>query len=121
MFFKKNKPTTQADPAAVKSENTTTVPSENVSVSDIIEADKEKQIPTTGADSRSISSSESRRKVETTGLNEAKALDHLDAEEEIIYPTGAKLAFITFALCISVFLMALVCFTQLFQAGFREC
>jgi hypothetical protein len=34
-------------------------------------------------------------------------LDKVDDEEDIVYPTGAKLASITFALCISVFLLAL--------------
>ncbi len=47
--------------------------------------------------------------MESTGLDEAKALDKMDGEEDIVYPTGAKLALITLALCLSVFLMALVC------------
>ena len=47
--------------------------------------------------------------METIALDEARVLDEMDEEEEIVYPTGAKLAFITFALCLSVFLMALVC------------
>jgi hypothetical protein len=106
MFFKKSKPAEALDPAVPQTEVSTATPSENVSVSDI-EQEKEKNITTAAPDSRSIRSSDSRRKTETTGLDEAKALDHL--EDEIVYPTGAKLAFITFALCISVFLMALVC------------
>ena len=107
MLFKKNNPAAEPlDPAVSRSEETTTaVSSENVSVADI-EHEKERQPPTNTADARSVSSSESRRKVETTGLEEAKALDHMEDETE--YPSGAKLGFITFALCISVFLMALV-------------
>ena len=108
MFFKKSKPAEAANPAPVTSEATPVAPSENVSLSEISHA-KEKEIATVSPDSRSISSSDSKRKVETTGLDEAKALDRVDEEEEIVYPTGAKLAFITFALCLSVFLMALVC------------
>ena len=44
--------------------------------------------------------------MEETPLEEAAALDKLD--DEIEYPTGAKLAIITAALCLSVLLMALV-------------
>lgn len=103
MFFKKSKPAEAANAPAVTSTQPSAVPSENVSVSDI-EQEKEKQRSTTAAESRSINSGT----VETTGLDEAKALDRTDDEAEIEYPTGTKLAFITFALCISVFLMALV-------------
>ena len=107
MFFKKNKPAEAPDLAVPTAEPTTAaVPSENVSVSDI-EQEKERNVTTAAPESRSTHSSESKRKIETTGLDEAKALDHV--EDEIVYPTGAKLAFITFALSISVLLMALVC------------
>jgi MFS transporter, DHA2 family, glioxin efflux transporter len=105
MMFKKNTPTSPADLPAITSEQST-VPSENVSNSDV-SLEKEKDIPQVAGEARSTSSSESRRKVETTGLDEAKALDKPDDEEDIVYPTGAKLASITFALCISVFLLAL--------------
>lgn len=44
--------------------------------------------------------------VETTPVKEAEALDKLS--DEIVYPTGSKLAIITLALCLSVFLVALV-------------
>ena len=43
---------------------------------------------------------------EETAVEEAAALDKLSEEPE--YPKGAKLAIITAALCLSVFLMALV-------------
>jgi hypothetical protein len=99
MLFKKSK---AAEAAPAKSEATTVAPSENVSEKEV---EQEKEVPTIPADTRSISSSSS-NKMETTGLEEAKALDKPD--DEIVYPTGAKLAFITFALCLSVFLMALV-------------
>lgn len=106
MFFKKNKPAQAVDPVIPQPEQSTTLPpSENISVSDMGQ-EKETQLPTNTADARSVSSSESRPKLETTGLEETKALDPM--EEEIEYPKGAKLATITFALCISVFLMALV-------------
>ncbi len=116
MLFRKSKPADAADPSAIKPEESTAIPSENVSVSDM-SAEKEKEAHAANTDSRSISSSKSKRKVETTGLDGAKALDKLEEEEEeeeeeIVYPTGAKLAFITFALCLSVFLMALVCVTH---------
>lgn len=39
-------------------------------------------------------------------MEEAEALDKLS--DEVEYPTGSKLAIITLALCLSVFLVALV-------------
>ncbi|ERF75088.1 hypothetical protein EPUS_04870 [Endocarpon pusillum Z07020] len=103
MLFKKSKPAEAADPSLAKSEATPVAPSENVSISELSQ-EKEKEV---SPDSRSLSSANSKRNMEPTGSDEAKALDEVDEEEEIIYPTGAKLAFITFALCLSVFLMAL--------------
>ena len=47
-----------------------------------------------------------KRVVEETPVEEAAALDKLSEEPE--YPTGAKLFVISVALCLSVFLMALV-------------
>lgn len=44
--------------------------------------------------------------VKTTPVEEAAALEKLN--DEIVYPSGAKLAIITTALCLSVFCMALV-------------
>lgn len=44
--------------------------------------------------------------VEITPVEEAEALDKLS--DEVEYPTGSKLAIITLALCLSVFLVALV-------------
>jgi hypothetical protein len=113
MVFKMSKPTDTADQATAKSEDTTGASSNNLAVPDI-ERETEKQTPASAADSRTTSSSESKRKAETTASDEAKALEKMD--DEVEYPTGTKLAFITFALCISVFLMALVCLPS-YQVG----
>ncbi|MCJ1299880.1 MFS sugar transporter [Hypocenomyce scalaris] len=56
-------------------------------------------------DSGGISSGPGEKIIETTPLEEAEALDKLS--DEIEYPTGSKLAVITLALCLSVFLVAL--------------
>jgi hypothetical protein len=110
MLFKKSKPASAVEPppALIKSEETTTTnPSEDVSVSDMAQ-EKETTASAPLTDSRSISSSESRTKKETTVSDSANALDlPAGKEEEIVYPTGAKLGFITLALCLSVLLMAL--------------
>lgn len=110
MFFKKSKPADTAEGTVVKSEQSNVAPSESVSVSEI-----EKELTTVDGAARSTSSSESKHKVETTGLEEVKALDRF--EDDTVYPTGAKLAFITFALSLSVFLMALVCVVLRHQFG----
>ena len=49
--------------------------------------------------------------VQETAIQEAAALDKMSDEPE--YPKGVKLAIITAALCLSVFLMALVCALRL--------
>lgn len=106
MFFKKSKPSDTADLApATQVEPTSVIPSESVSASEFSH-EKEKEIREINADARSASSSESKRKVET-GLDEAKSSDTVENESDIVYPTGAKLASITIALCLSVFLVAL--------------
>ena len=61
-------------------------------------------------DSGSISSGPGEKIIETTPLEEAEALDKLS--DEVEYPTGSKLAVITLALCLSVFLVALVRLSQ---------
>lgn len=50
------------------------------------------------------------KNVQTTPVEEAEALDKLSDEGE--YPSGSKLAIITLALCLSVFLVALVRLSQ---------
>ena len=80
--------------------------SENTSMSQL-----EKDVHASSSRSPSVRSTGSRdaekKVVEETPLEEAEALDKLDDEQE--YPTGAKLNIITASLCLSVFLMALVC------------
>lgn len=49
--------------------------------------------------------------VEETAVQEAAALDKMT--DELEYPTGMKLAVITIALALSVFLVALVCLIPL--------
>ena len=66
------------------------------------------------ASSSSRSSSPKETKVvEETPLEEAAALDKLSDEPD--YPTGGKLAIITLALCLSVFLVALVWICYILQ------
>lgn len=68
-----------------------------------------------------------KRDVELTPIQEAAALDKLSDEDE--YPSGIKLFVITIALCLSVFLVALVgvqranqyssfCFTDMLINGY---
>ena len=114
MLFKKNKPIATADPTPVKSQDPTLAASENVTVSDLGH-EQEKEVGSSGTDSRSLSSDDSRHKAETTGLGEAAEVDNL--EDEVVYPSGAKLAFITFALSLSVFCVALVCDSGVSTSG----
>ena len=74
------------------SEASTAVPSDNPSTDNM---SKEITTPAQGE-----------KVVESSGLEEAAALDKLS--EEPVYPSGIKLAIITVALCLSVFLVALV-------------
>jgi hypothetical protein len=100
----------------VKSEATTAVPSQNVSTADlegsikeendaqpvVVEEEDEAQ-PRTSAEPAKAT-----EKIEkSTAVEEAKALDTPE-EAEIEYPHGLKLTVITLALCLSVFLVALV-------------
>lgn len=73
-------------------------------------SDLEKPAPALASSSgsvRSDSHGNGEKVVETTALEEIAAVDKL-SDDEHEYPTGGKLAVITAALCLSVFLMALV-------------
>jgi hypothetical protein len=109
-----------------KSEATTAVPSQNVSTADLegsIKEEKDVQPVVGEKDTQPVvvvvakedgaqprTSAEpakaTEKKEESAALEEAKALDTEEAEIE--YPHGLKLAVITLALCLSVFLVALV-------------
>ncbi|KAL9623094.1 MAG: hypothetical protein Q9160_002608 [Pyrenula sp. 1 TL-2023] len=68
---------------------------------------EKREVPTEPAvERRSSESVRGERKLETTALEEAKELDR-PQDDDIEYPTGLKLAIITIALCLSVFLVAL--------------
>ena len=100
----------------VKSEATTIVPSQNVSTTDLPTHPKEeKDSQPEVAEAESTSSAEpaepaqpAEKTEETTAVEEAKALDKPEADFEVEYPHGPKLVIITVALCLSVFLVALV-------------
>ncbi|KAI9731054.1 MAG: MFS sugar transporter [Cirrosporium novae-zelandiae] len=101
-FFKSKDASNTAES---KSEVSTAVPSINNSAS---EMDKEKEIHDTSSVGNGEvvnTTDEKPNTLETTALEEAKALDNLEEEPE--YPTGVKLAIVTLALCLAVFLMAL--------------
>lgn len=86
-----------------KSRATTVVPSQNGSVSDL-EKEKLPAPPVSPFESGDLP--RDRKEIETSGEAEAKGLEKL--EDELEYPSGPKLALITLALCMSVFLVALV-------------
>ncbi len=129
-FLSSKQLSTISNPAVARSEATTAVPSQNASDTDLAAGEKEKdaqpvvmetqsgntpfqekdaQPVVTGAHSRG-SSDPPMKTEEFTALEEAEALErpHATEEEEINYPTGLKLAVILLALCLSVFLVALV-------------
>jgi hypothetical protein len=119
MTFLNHKSSATSDPAMVKSEATTVVPSQNVSASDLPTHPKEeKESEPVVAEGESTSSAEPpeptvpaepvEKTEETTAIEEAKALDKPEADSEVEYPHGLKLVIITAALCLSVFLVALV-------------
>jgi hypothetical protein len=122
MTFLNHKSSATSDPAMVKSEATTVVPSQNVSTSDLPTHPKEEKESEPGvAEAESTSSAElpkptetaetaetAEKTEETTVVEEAKAPDKPDADSEVEYPHGPKLVIITVALCLSVFLVALV-------------
>lgn len=89
------------------SPTTTAVPSRTTSPHHL-----EKEAAATSSNSPSINdptsthSGTDEKTVETSPMEEAEALDKLS--DEVEYPTGSKLAIITLALCLSVFLVALV-------------
>ena len=116
MKFLNHKSSLTSNPAMVKSEATTAVPSQNVSTTDLPAASQdEKEAQREVLDSQSTSSAEPEKTVEPaektedmTAVEEAKALDEPGTDSEIEYPHGLKLAIISVALCLSVFLVALV-------------
>ena len=116
MTFLTQESSSASDPAMVKSEATTAVPSQNVSTADLggsIKEEKDAQPVVVAAKEdgtqprKSAEPAKATEKIEeSTAVEEAKALDTEEAEIE--YPHGLKLAVITLALCLSVFLVALV-------------
>jgi hypothetical protein len=113
MTFLNPKSSSTSDPAMVKSEATTAVPSQNVSDSDLpttIQDEKDTQPVVMEAQSRSSPEpSEPKHKIEeSTAIEKAQALDEPEEDPEAEYPHGLKLVIITIALCLSVFLVALV-------------
>jgi hypothetical protein len=115
MAFLTHKSSSSSDPAMAKSGATTAVSSQNVSTADLPRnnmEEKESQpvVMEEAPPSPSAEPAEATEKTEeSTAVEEAKALDKPDDEEaEIEYPHGLKLAIITLALCLSVFLVALV-------------
>jgi hypothetical protein len=119
MTFLNHKSSATSDPAMVKSEATTVVPSQNVSSTDLPTHPKEeKESEPVVAEAEPTSSAElpeptepaelAEKTKETTAIEEAKAPDKPDDDSEVEYPHGAKLVIITAALCLSVFLVALV-------------
>lgn len=109
MFFKKNKTPPAIHTPESKAGDSSVVASENISMSDR-DLEKELQPPTAIVNSPSASPSGSRSsKFDTTDVAQSNVPANMEDEGAIVYPTGPKLAFITFALCISVFLVALVC------------
>src|SRR5277367_2990226 len=102
MTFLNHKSSTTSDPAMVKSEATTIVPSRNVSTTDLPTHPKEeKDSQPEVAEAESTSSAEpaepaelarpAEKTEETTAVEEAKALDKPEAESELEYPHGPKL------------------------------
>lgn len=97
-----------------KSEATTAVPSQNVSTADLPRKNMEEKEtePVVMEEAQSSPSAEpaeaTEKREESTVVEEAKTLDKPEEEDEIEYPHGLKLAVITLALCLSVFLVALV-------------
>ncbi|KAI9717527.1 MAG: hypothetical protein M1812_004668 [Candelaria pacifica] len=86
------------------SEASTAIPSDNPSTDDM---SKENALPVDGSHTASgiPPLHDGEKLVETSGLDEGAALDKISEEPE--YPKSFKLAVITVALCLSVFLVAL--------------
>lgn len=119
MTFLNHKSSATSDPAMVKSEATTVVPSQNVSTTDLPTHPKEeKESEPVVAEAEPTSSPEppeppestkpAEKTEETTAIEEATAPDKPEVDSEVEYPHGLKLVIITVALCLSVFLVALV-------------
>lgn len=114
MTFLTHKSSSTSDRVIVKSEATTVVPSQNVSAADLPGNNKEEKDtqPVVMEEAQSRTSGEpaeeTEKKEESTAVEEVKTLETAEQEPEIEYPHGLKLAIITLALCLSVFLVALV-------------
>lgn len=113
MKFLRAKQSSTVDKGMLKSEATTAVPSENVSKDDLAvgEGEKNDMQATVDAQTHPRTSLDPPMKTEElTAIEEAKALERPDEteEEELEYPKGLKLFVISIALCLSVFLVALV-------------
>ena len=125
-----------------RSEATTAVPSQNVSNTDLAAGEKEevhtqpvvaeaqsgntsdeeqeKETQPVVREAHSSASSDPPMKTEEfTAIEEAEALDkmHATEEEKMEYPRGPKLAVISLALCLSVFLVALVSIGMSYHRG----
>ena len=88
-------------------EPSTMAPTKEPSTATTSTSDLEKPPAEPTVDNVSAPHSHAEKTVEETAIQEAAALDKLSDEPE--YPKGMKLTIITAALCLSVFLMALVC------------
>ena len=70
------------------------------------ENENEKSVPVASTDTASLSSKENQPENEKSVLEDVVE-DTVRDEDQIVYPSGAKLAVITLALCMAVFLVAL--------------
>ena len=116
-LFNKKPASARSEANNAKSGATTIVPSQNASHSDLEE--KTRELETSVAEkSETGSVKQQDAKLATSGTessnvqiqNEKEIVDEVTPaldEDEIIFPTGLKLALITLALCLSVFLVAL--------------
>ena len=102
----------QKKAVATQMEPSTMAPTQEPSTATTSTSDLEKPPVEPVLGNVSAPHSHAEKTVEETAIQEAAALDKLSDEPE--YPKGVKLAVITAALCLSVFLMALVC-TLLFR------
>lgn len=128
-LFNKKRPASEVSEAGnhVKSEETTVVPSQNVSDSDLekthavdtsavaekeSENEAEKETETTGAEAKPGVVSETERQPSSVEVPLEKTLSRGSiapppGDDEAVYPSGMTLTLITLALCLSVFLVAL--------------
>jgi len=111
LFSRKSAAT--APTAAAKSEASTAVPSETPSHADLEKETEKDTAKDTGKETFPVAPHGPEKIQDVSAVQEADALDQAAGDEkdhvdENEYPSGAKLAIIVFALCISVFLVALV-------------